>query len=736
MLLDPRRDLVDGDVTAELARERRHVGVVDPARDDPAEPAEVRITVQREPVHGRTTRYPDADSCDLAGRSAASAWHPHPGSAGDLDRVDTELGADRDQSFFEPPHMADRVDGHRQSHDRVAHYLPRAVPGDPPATIDVDHGRAVYRTLEILRATTGRENRRVLKQQAGVGNRIGHPFGVDLALQLPRLVVRHNAEVPELDHDVHDTCSGRSDGGCGQPPTARPGLRWNAGVVEFLLPGYEIEELLGFGGSGEVWRARDEATGDLVALKRLRGTSSTDPVAVQRLRREAALLATIHHDHIVALRSVVPTADGLVLVLEYAAGGSLAAVLAARSRLSAGEVVTIGAPLAQALGDAHARGLVHGDVTPGNVVFDASGKPLLADLGVASLAGDRAGPVAGTFGFADPAGIAGSAAGDVHGLAAVCFTALAGVTPYREGEVVAQQLRTLAPGAPGALVAAITAGLDPDPAARPDANAFARALFAACSPVAVRLVRVTQAVMAPQTHDLVADRLVAPGLGAKADGPPAGRHRWSPGRPVVIRRVVTAACAVALLGAAVAAGVGWAWAGDSHRASASPDADPDGVTPAPISSSSAGPVSSAPVSAGPASASPTVAPAPSDWTGVLAALDSTRDDAFADARPDDLEAVYIPGSSALAADRDTLSQLVKAGEHARGLRLQLVSVRAVSLSPGEVTLAVSDTLGAYDVIGPSGTPEAVAGRGLRTWTVVLESQPATGPWRIASITAA
>ena len=511
---------------------------------------------------------------------------------------------------------------------------------------------------------------------------------------------------------------------------------------EFLLPGYEIEELLGFGGSGEVWRALEEATGDLVALKRLRGTSSTDPVAVQRLRREAALLATIRHDHIVALRSVVPTADGLVLVLEYAAGGSLAALLGARSRLSAGEVVTIGAPLAQALGDAHARGLVHGDVTPGNVVFDASGKPLLADLGVASLAGERAGPVAGTFGFADPAGAA-SPAGDVHGLAAVCFTALAGVTPYREGAVAAQPLQLLAPGAPAALVAAITAGLDQDPAARPDANAFARALFAACSPAAVRLVRAAQPLTTPQTHDL-GGSLVAPAPTRSVGEPPAGRHRWSPPRPVVARRVVAVACAVALLGAAVAAGVGWAWAGDSHRASAAPGSD--GVAAAPVGSVSAGPAPAGLVSAGPGSAglvsgsagSPgaSLAAVPTDWTGVLAALDSARDDAFADARADELEAVYVPGSSALAADRDTLSQLVKTGEHARGLRLQLVSVRAVSISPGQVTLAVSDTLSAYDVVGPSGTPQAIAGRGLRIWTVVLQAQPSTGPWRIASITAA
>jgi eukaryotic-like serine/threonine-protein kinase len=499
-------------------------------------------------------------------------------------------------------------------------------------------------------------------------------------------------------------------------------MRWNAGVDDFLLPGYDIEELLGFGGSGEVWRAREVASGDRVALKRLRAANSTEPLAAQRLQREAALLATVSHEHIVRLRSVVPTDDGLVLVLDYAEGGSLAAVLAARGRLSAGEVVTIGAPLAQALADVHARGLVHGDVTPGNVVFDGSGRPLLADLGVASLAGNRAGPPGGTVGYADPVVGAGPAS-DVHGLAAVCFTALTGVAPYREGDGgVAQPLRPLAPGAPAVLVVAIEAGLAPDPAERPDANAFSRALFAACSPVAVRLVQVTQPVVNPHTRDIGSRPAPAPGE------PPPGRHRWSPRRAVLVRRAVTVACAVALLGAAVGAGIGWAWAGDSHRASASPD------SASPVSPfSDTMPTASAVATTAPAAAASAVTP--TDWTVVLRALDSARDAAFADARADELEAVYVPGSAALVADRDTLSQLVKAGLHARGLHFALVSVRAVSLSPGEVRLAVRDTLAGYEVVDPSGSVAPVAGRGLRSWTVVLRTQSPTGPWRIASIDA-
>ena len=350
---------------------------------------------------------------------------------------------------------------------------------------------------------------------------------------------------------------------------------------DFSLPGYDVEELVGFGGSGEVWRACDSSTGEVVALKRLRVDTSS-PLSTEQLDSEAALLAAVRHDHIVALRSVVATADGLVLVLDYAEGGSLAAVLGSRGRLSAGEVVTIGAPLAQALSDIHSRGLIHGDVTPGNIVFDGSGKPLLADLGVARLIGDQTGPTGRTPGYADPTS-GGGAAGDVYGLAAVCFAALAGVPPYNDSEPLAVlalgplALGPLAPDAPAELVAAIEAGLDPSLDARPDAAAFGRALFASCEPVAVGLARGNQrvgAAAAAQTHIVPGSaRAVVPS--PETEAPPAsrfrrsagvGRHRWSVGRGVLVRRAIAAACVIALLGAAVTIGIAWGWADHGHGA--------------------------------------------------------------------------------------------------------------------------------------------------------------------------
>lgn len=216
----------------------------------------------------------------------------------------------------------------------------------------------------------------------------------------------------------------------------------------WALPGYEVQALLGSGSTGQVWRARQLSTGETVALKRLR--PDVDPAAVDALRREVSVLRRLDTPYVVRLRAVIGSGADAVLVLDHAAGGSLAALLARRGSLDPGEVVTIGGPLAQALAAAHARGLVHGDVTPANVLFTADGMPLLCGLGVARAAAGRA------------------AADDVWALAALC-----------------QQL--LAPDAPRALVEAIEAGLVADPAARPDAAALACLLRRAHAAAPVRL---------------------------------------------------------------------------------------------------------------------------------------------------------------------------------------------------------------------------------------------------------
>ena len=151
------------------------------------------------------------------------------------------------------------------------------------------------------------------------------------------------------------------------------------------VAGYELRRVLGRGSGGEVWLASERATGEAVAVKCVR--PGADIAVRDRLRREAAVLAGIDHPHVLRLRGVAGCtgSDEVALVLDLATGGSLARLVARRGPLSAGEVVTVLVPLAEALAEVHARGVVHGDVTPANVLFAADGRPVLADLGVARL---------------------------------------------------------------------------------------------------------------------------------------------------------------------------------------------------------------------------------------------------------------------------------------------------------------------------------------------------------------
>ncbi len=504
-------------------------------------------------------------------------------------------------------------------------------------------------------------------------------------------------------------------------------MRSNTGVERFTLPGYDVEELVGLGGSGEVWRAREQATGDLVALKRLRprldgGAGLTPAGAQARLRREAALLATVEHEHVVRLRGVVPDAAGLTLVLDFAAGGSLASVLAARGRLTPGEVMTIAAPLAQALADIHARGLRHGDVTPGNILFDAEGRPLLADLGVAGLFGEQGGAdgvdvaTGATAGFADPAVAAGgppTAASDVHGLAAVCYAALCGVAPYGRGSAPAplgSLVRDLPVEVPIDLLRIVELALAPEPQLRPTATSFAEALFGcfeACPPEPVRLPHRRALAVGELTHEAKP----RPAASSSGDRPAApGRHRWSGPRRSLVRRAAFAGAGAVALGVAVVLGA--SLASNDQQASAS------------------------------ASGGARAATTDGAWRAVLARLDALRDQAFVQADPSLLEQVYAPGSAALAADRASLGALVSAGEKARDLRLQLVAVHAgatASNAGGTVTLAVRDTLPPYDIVGTDGTVAHQAGRGERAWVVVLRDVGSGGSgggrpeWRIDTI---
>lgn len=545
----------------------------------------------------------------------------------------------------------------------------------------------------------------------------------------------------------------------------------------FTLPGFEVQTLLGFGATGEVWQARELATDDTVALKRLR--PGADRAAVDILRREASLLRTLDTPYVVRLRAVVGDGDDVVLVLDHAGGGSLSALLTRRGCLDPGEVVTIAGPLAAALAVAHEQGLVHGDVSPANVLFTADGMPLLSDLGVARTAGERFASVDGTAEYVDPAVAAGGdpdEAADVWALAAVCHHMLAGSPPH-EGQSAEAVLTSavdggraplglLAPSAPRALVAAVEAGLVRDPAGRPDAAGFASLVRRSFGTAPVRLTgAATSAVLAePRPTTSVRSWAAEPDAPARRRWLPFGRggvatrgqrpHARPPehaGRFAVLRSPTVRGPALLVLLVAVAAVAGW-WSGrgvDAGAAVAAPArvvasdraTTPGAAIPTRPASASASPSPSAAASPAPPLASVVV---PADLstrpvaeqvealTSVLRALDDSRAQAFASAEARQLDAVSVAGSPALEQDRQLVEALREQGRTAHGVRHELQAVEVLSVTASTARLRVEDALAGYEIRSADAVVGVVAARGPRAHLVELRRGDAG--WRLVEIT--
>jgi len=267
------------------------------------------------------------------------------------------------------------------------------------------------------------------------------------------------------------------------------------------LGAYAIVEPVGRGGAGTVYRGRAPDGAD-VAVKVV--TAPTRPGALGRFGRERRLLADLGRD-----AGFVPVLDegegpqGPFLVMPFLPGGTLEDRLRREGRLDVDAAVDLARTLGQALGRAHARGVVHRDLKPANVLFDGDGRPLVADLGLAKHFGggraglsqslSRTGEARGTVGYMPPEQLADAKsvgpAADVFALAAVLYECLAGApalsggTPLEVMEAAAahriRPLRERRPGLPAWLVDAVHAGLAADPARRPpDGAAFAARLTA------------------------------------------------------------------------------------------------------------------------------------------------------------------------------------------------------------------------------------------------------------------
>jgi len=212
------------------------------------------------------------------------------------------------------------------------------------------------------------------------------------------------------------------------------------GFTGSLADRFEILGPLGEGGMGVVLKARDKRLGREVALKRLKGDSVESHRLIDRFEREARTVAGLEHPNIVRIYTVFDDADGLVIEMELVDGGSLQQRIDVGGALPVEEVVRIGVQLCEALEAAHARGIVHRDIKPGNVLLTRRGTPKLADFGLAverAKAGDGrqtvTGSLLGTPHYAAPEqlidGKGVDARADVYALGATLYAASTGTSP-------------------------------------------------------------------------------------------------------------------------------------------------------------------------------------------------------------------------------------------------------------------------------------------------------------------
>jgi serine/threonine-protein kinase len=260
------------------------------------------------------------------------------------------------------------------------------------------------------------------------------------------------------------------------------------------LDGYRLDELIGDGAMGVVFRAIRDADGQVVALKVLRPELVDDPQFRQRFAQEARAAAAVRNRHLVPILETGEADGHHYLSVAYAEGGNLNARLAETGALGVEETLRLTVGLADGLDALHAAGLVHRDIKSCNVVFDAEGVGMLTDFGLAKGRAytvlTRPGQMVGTLHYLAPELIRGqpaSPASDVYALGCTVFECLTGKTPFAEQTLFKVGLAhveepppnpmTMRPDLEPALADAVLTALEKDPARRPaSAGAYAALL--------------------------------------------------------------------------------------------------------------------------------------------------------------------------------------------------------------------------------------------------------------------
>ncbi len=250
---------------------------------------------------------------------------------------------------------------------------------------------------------------------------------------------------------ISNGSSGITMGGATAPGTAADSLVNLAAILEpgTVLGGrYEILEMLGIGGMGAVYKAKDRELDRLIALKVIRPDLARNPEILQRFKQELLLARQVTHKNVIRIFDL-NEADGIKFItMEYIVGQDLKHYLAEHGKLTPEEASAIMQQVVAGLAAAHAEGVIHRDLKPGNIMRDAQGRVVLMDFGLArAVAGDgmtQTGAMLGTIEYMSPEQAKAEkldARSDLFTVGLIFYELVTGKTPYQADSALASLLK-------------------------------------------------------------------------------------------------------------------------------------------------------------------------------------------------------------------------------------------------------------------------------------------------------
>ncbi|MFF3565357.1 serine/threonine-protein kinase [Streptomyces sp. NPDC002574] len=347
---------------------------------------------------------------------------------------------------------------------------------------------------------------------------------------------------------------------------------------------YRLDEPLGRGGMGEVWRAADQVLGRAVAVK-LMLPGEADAEAAGRFRLEAQTAARLNHPHVVGVYDFGAHAGQFYLVMELVNGHSLAQELATHGSVDSLRASEIGAQAAAGLAAAHRQGVIHRDIKPANVMLTTDGSVKIADFGIARFTDEASraltatGRVMGSSGYLAPERALGrpaEPASDVYALGCVLYELLTGRPPFvgesalavihQHVDAAPVPVRQLNPAVPGALADYILSLLAKEPGQRPTAEQIAGWLA-----VSAGQNDKPQAAM-PAGTEPTPTAVLPDAAPSRLYGRGAAQQRRI--------RILIGVAVVAVFGTAAAVGAAWS-SDDGGSSSPGPASSPSSVVTAP-----------------------------------------------------------------------------------------------------------------------------------------------------------